>query len=175
MEMKGLLRKRYGIRRKNLYNSIYDLPIYNWFKMRSKNDFSYLIKNKKYHGKELHLETKIQLKDIYLDLLTEFFNEFGISKSFKDEVKIKGEIIDKNIEFTNTGDTFIMNDLDILNQKLLKKQADNIDKSMKLSDKLSNKIEIAKVERLLGKIIEIKKISVLSFYTQLISEQVALN
>ena len=60
-------------------------------KMRKHNDYSFLIKDKNFHGLPISDKFIIYLHNYYLQMLTEFFNEFGQTKAFKDEIKIKEE------------------------------------------------------------------------------------
>ena len=171
----NLLKKKSGIKRKSHYNSIYDLPIYNWYKMRKLNDLSFLFKDKSKHKSELTEEQQKYLTDVYLDMLTEFFDEFGQTKDFKKELKLKSEIIDLRLEYASTGDEFILNDLEMLESELLKKQADNIDKDLNIDEDEQMKIAIAYVGKLLGHPIDTREVSVLQFYTQLVLRENTLN
>ena len=142
--------------------------------MRKHNDYSYLIKDKDFHGTPISDKFTMSLHNTYLELLTEFFNEFGQTEASKDEIKIKEEILDLNLEFIRTGDTFILNDIAILEKKLLDKQASNIDKTLKVDTDLEDKQMIAKVSKSLPYPIDIRKISVLTFYTQLTIQETTL-
>jgi len=143
-------------------------------KMRKHNDYSYLIKDKNFHGLPISDKFIISLHNYYLQMLTEFFNEFGQTKQFKDEIKIKEELLSLRLAFINTGDTFILNDIAILEKKLLDKQASNIDKTLKVDTDLEDKQMIARVSKSLPYPIDIRKISVLTFYTQLTIQETTL-
>jgi len=162
-----LSRLKSGLKRKKHYNSLYKMPIYNWFKMRLKKDFSYLIKDSSKHDEPLSEEQSAYFESIYLDMLTEFIEEFGQSKSLKNELETKSKIIDLNLEFLETGDKFILNSIENLTFKMLKKQTDEVNKSLGIDEKKEMKKEIATVSKTLGKPIDIKAFPVIPFYTQL--------
>ncbi len=163
------LRKKSSFRRKNLYNSIYVLPLYNWDKMRANDDYSYLLRDPKRHKEELADSQKIQLHGLYLSLITEFFEEFGQSKSYIDELKIKSKLIDKRIDFVKTGDVFKLNDIEMIEDKLIKLRLKNIDQTAGVDQAKEMKRSIAKVGRDLGRTVDTKTITVVRFYTQLLS------
>lgn len=165
--LRELLKKRFGSKHKEHYKSIFDFPIYNWIKMRKHNDYSFLIKDKTFHGSEISHGFAQELNDSYLGMLTEFFEEFGQTKDFKDEIKLKSKIIDLNLNFIQSGDKFILNEIDILKKRLLEKQSKNIDKDLNVSEDMQEKQMISRVASSLPYSIDIRTLSVFKFYTQL--------
>ena len=158
---------KFGSKHKAHYKSIFEFPIYYWMKMRKYNDYSYLIKDKSFHGSEVSEKFAQELNDSYLGMLTEFFQEFGQTKDFKDEIKIKSQIIDLNLEFIYSGDKFILNEIDVLKERLLIKQSKNIDKDLSVSEDMQEKQMISRVASSLPYSIDIRTLSVFKFYTQL--------
>lgn len=102
-----------------------------------------------------------------MDLLTEFFVEFGVPRKFKNELKLKSQIIDLDIEFIETKDAYLLNSINALEAQLLKKQADNIDEVNGIDEDAEMKRQIARVGQLFGRPIDPRNITVLEFYTQL--------
>jgi len=159
---------------KTTYNSIHDIPIYFWFKLRSEEDLRYLFQNKKYHNKPLNENDAIYLKSLYFDLITEFFKEFGQQKKYKNELELMLKITKLNIKFLETGDRFLLNQIEIFNDRLEKMRLDNIDKSLNLKKEdieKENKKQIAIVSKALHTIIDVKRISVVQFYTILTNNE----
>lgn len=160
------MKKEYGIKFKSLYRSLYNLPLYNWMKMRKHNDFSYLIKDEKRHGIPLKPYAKIILHDLYLEILTEFFEEFGQSKSYSNEIKLIKKITLLNLEYAATDNKFLLNDIEVLNHKLEQIRIRNAEKDMGIdSDEEMRKL-IGLVSSSLGKPVDTKRIMTLQFYTQ---------
>ena len=173
--LRNLFKKKSLINSQTHYASIYDMPIYNWFKMRSESDYSYLFKSKLKHKTELTDEENKYFNDIYLNMLTEFFNEFGQKQSFKNENKLKLQIIELNLEYAISGDTFLLNSIAVLREKLKIKQSNNIDSNMGISEDMEMKRKVAKVSESLRTAIDPRTFTVVKFYTQLSICDISLN
>ncbi len=89
----------------NLYCSIDELPIYNWWKVNQTKDYSYLLKDKSIVCDEIILKNTWEL------LYREFLSTFGISESFKDYLELIRDIeilkLEKAIEQEEYLQTFI--------------------------------------------------------------------
>lgn len=84
------------------YTSIHNLPIYNWNKIHETGDLGYLfLKYKKSDFNGL-----IQLWEV---IYSEYIKEFGLSKDFKDILKLKVNIAKQKAEFIETGDRIKLN------------------------------------------------------------------
>ena len=158
------LKIRFGKKQNAIYKTLYKLPVYNWMKCRINKDFSYLYEDESLHGKPLEEEQVLNINDIYLGMITEFFNEFGQTKSFKNEIKLKSEIIDLNIEFIKTGDKFLLNAIKMLNIDLEKMSVKNVEEDLNVNYKK----ELAKLGESMGIFVNTKTVNVIDYYTQLI-------
>lgn len=143
------------------------MPLYNWIKMRKESDFSFLFKDSSKHRKELSVSEKIILNEYYLDIITEFFSEFGVSKKYINELKLMREITLLNIDYIQTNDAFLLNTIETLKFKLDQLKIDNVDKELSIDSDKQMKEQIAAVGSTLGKPVNIMTITVLQFYTQM--------
>lgn len=141
--------------------------MHNWIKMRKESDFSFLFKDREKHRKELSINEKIILNEYYLDIITEFFSEFGVNKKYVNELKLMREITLLNIEYIQTNDAFLLNTIETLKFKLDQLKMDNVDKELSIDSDKQMKEQIAAVGSTLGKPVDIMNITVLQFYTQM--------
>ena len=162
----NLLKNLFGTKQLNHFNTIHELPIYNWFNLRSEEDLTYLLKDSSKHGSKEEIDLN-ELKSVYLDMITEFFAEFGQTKELKSEVKLISKIVDSNILFITTGDRFLLNNIKVMEGRLQKLKLDNVDKSLNVDAKKELKKDIARVGTSIGKFVNVKTVTVLQFYTQL--------
>jgi hypothetical protein len=163
----NLLKKLFGTKQKNHFDSIHNLPVYNWFKCRDNQDLSYLLKDESKHGSTEGVDFE-ELHSVYLDIITEFFTEFGQTTGLKKEVKLISKIVDSNILFIKTGDRFLLNNIYVMEERLRVMKLDAIDKSLKIDTKKESKKDIATVGSSIGGFVDTKKVVVSQFYTQLI-------
>ena len=88
--------------------------------------------------------------------------------------KILKVIIDLNLEFIYSGDKFILNEIDVLKERLLIKQSKNIDKDLSVSEDMQEKQMISRVASSLPYSIDIRTLSVFKFYTQLTFQDIKI-
>ena len=135
------------------FESIDEMPVYNWHKMIDKPDFRLMVKDKR--GK--YDEAKAREK--YAKIQEEFIDYFGISETYEKSLNLKKSIVSLNIEIALTGNKFLRNfvkEAEIeLNQ--LSGNADKV-------DPIETKIHL---EKYLGFRLNEKEISVKEYYTYL--------
>jgi hypothetical protein len=162
----NLLKKQSLKSQKKRYNTLHDLPVFNWFKCRSNESFSFLLKDKSFYDLDNEALFKkfpgVDFEGLFLELLTEFFKEFGQTKEHKNELKLKMELHGLNIQYLKTGDRFIINHIETVNLKLNELQADNIDEE----NNIDIKKEIALIGKSMGAFIDTKKVTTYQYYTQ---------
>ena len=87
-----------------IYNSIEEMPVYNWFKCIDLKDYSYCAIDKN----DIDLE---KCKEAFSNLYNEFLDTFGINESLKQVIELQNEItilkIDKVLTENNSLQTFI--------------------------------------------------------------------
>lgn len=162
----NLLKRLFGRKQKNHFDSIHNLPIYNWFKCRDENDLSYLLKDEPRHGTKEDVDFE-ELYSVYMDMITEFFKEFGQAKSKKNEIDLISKIVDANLMFVKSGDRFLLNNINVMNERLRKIQLDNMDNALKVDSRAETKKDIAKVGSSINGFVNTKSVVVVQFYTQL--------
>lgn len=85
--------------KKDCFNSIEDLPIWNWWKISEEGDLKYLF---------IKGEGKVtgEVYELWMDIQQEYFDNYGISEGLKETLKLKLEWIKEKAKFISTGDTF---------------------------------------------------------------------
>jgi len=87
-----------------LYNSIEEMPVYNWFKCIDLKDYSYCAIDK------INVDLE-KCKEAFSNLYNEFLDTFGINESLKQVIELQNEItilkIDKVLTENNSLQTFI--------------------------------------------------------------------
>jgi hypothetical protein len=132
------------------------LPVHNWFLVREKQDFGYLLKR----YKKLNIFQQIKLKDLYLSILQEFVDTFGQNKTHEKELDLKMKLIDARLLFVMTADRFLLNEIEILERQILELKSNDID------IKFDIKKEVALISKTSGFLINLQKTSVYQYYTQ---------
>jgi hypothetical protein len=90
------------------FNSIEELPIWNWWKISETGNLIYLHKDNNYEKEDYNLV------ELWNELQDEYLNEFGITEEFRQVLSLKKKWINRKSEFLITGDRFILNDIDII-------------------------------------------------------------
>jgi hypothetical protein len=134
-----------------LYNSIEEMPVYNWFKCIDLKDYSYCAIDKN----AIDLE---KCKECFSNLYNEFLDTFGINESLKQVIELQNEItilkIDKVLTENNSLQTFI---------ELKQIELDELI-NVKTEKTKTYKVEI---EKFLGFRINEKEVSVKEYYEYL--------
>lgn len=139
-----------------IYESIEDLPIWNWNKIHEKSDFTYLRVNR-INGKVLkeHYHT---LKKAWDKVYDEYINQFGFSEELLNQHQKIKEIALYKAQKIETGDQSLNTMIEIAEKELVgMRSAQN-----KGGDFWQSK---ATIEELLGFQIDAKKTSVVEFYS----------
>jgi hypothetical protein len=134
-----------------MYESIDEMPIYNWFKCVELKDYSYCAKDKNKSDLEA---CQIRFSELY----AEYIDTFGISQQLNDILSLQNEILVLKIDLTLTKDNGIKTFIEL--------------KELELADKLNikqSKTNTAKVaiEKYLGFRINEKEVTVKEYYDYL--------
>ena len=98
--------------KKEYFNSIEELPIWNWWKIAETGNLIYLHKDSDYK------ENDYSIVKIWDALQDEYLNEFGITEDFREMLSLKKKWIIKKSEYLLTGDRFILNDIDRIESEI---------------------------------------------------------
>lgn len=78
------------------YNSIDDIPVYNWFKCIEKSEFQYVLKEPG--------ELTDQCKEAFDILYCEFIDRYGINENLAEIIRLQNKILINKIDLALTGD-----------------------------------------------------------------------
>jgi len=137
--------------KKDYFNSIDELPIWNWWRIAESGNLIYLHKGnydkEDYTYKAYLLWNKLQ---------NEYLDEFGITEEFRQILELKKKWISKKTEFLLTGERFKLTEIDMIEAEI----------SETSSTKTANKKEdsIIILERKLGFPLDDKILSVKKYY-----------
>lgn len=143
---------RLRITLRKAYQTIDDLPIYNWLKIAETNNFKWLVIRGKY--------TKEELEWIYELLMEEFIKTFGVSKQFKKLFNQKKKIAQLEAKYAITRKEHLKFKLKIEKEKLKDLDPVKVEK-----ENFFNVIK--EVEKHTKRTLDEKSISVRKFYTYL--------
>jgi len=90
------------------YETIDELPIWNWWQIADTGNLIYLKVEDDYKGEEYE---PIQL---WFDLQNEYLEEFGMTDQFRQILTLKKKWIQKKTEFLLTDDRFKLTEIDII-------------------------------------------------------------
>jgi len=132
-----------------LYTSIDDLPVFNFWELCGKN-YKYLVKSGKYSGEEL--------KEDWYKIYNEFIDLFGLSSQFRmiadTQLRIQRLKIKRIVEEKRSLDSAIR-----VEERQLQEQM------FKTVDQLSNEKQIIHLEKYFNTSIDPKKCPTKKFYT----------
>lgn len=133
------------------FNSIEELPIWNWWKIAETGNLIYLHILEDYEGKEDY-----NLVSLWNKLQNEYLEEFGITEEFRKILSLKKKWINKKVEYLTTGERFKLTEIDIIESDI----AETMDSKVAV-DKDDT---IITLERKLGRELDPKQISVKKYY-----------
>lgn len=147
----------------SVYNSIEDLPMWNWNKIHETKNLNYLLKKKDY--KNLPNIFKKTLVDNWLDLNQQVFDEFGMSDKYEQYIRLTKLQIQLRCEKVIQEDRFLINEVNVL----------QVDIDALFSDKENQSFDQVMVglEKYLGFRLDSKKITVRKYndYLKFINSQ----
>lgn len=136
------------------YESIEELPIFNWWNLQSTLDFSYLLKTKK----KINLIQKIILSRQRKKLYADYIDRFGFGDKYMEMIEKKQRIaimrIERALENDKSKETFI----EIEEEELLNMVIEAQGESLNLYE------SSAIIGRVLGFRIDVKECTVVEFF-----------
>lgn len=134
------------------YESIEDMPIYNWFKVNNGDMRFMLVKlSTKYDG--------VKAREYFDKIYSEYIDVFGISESYLKVIELKKQISVLNIEMAITGDRILKNFI-----KMAQIELNQI--NSKTNKTNTNEVKVH-LEKYLGFRLNEKETSVKEYYTYL--------
>jgi len=88
--------------RDDIWLTIEEMPIHNWIKTCETGDLKFLFKKEK--GRVTPTIGKH-----WLELQQQYIDEFGLDENFKEELRIKKELVNLNCDFVIKRDRFLLN------------------------------------------------------------------
>ena len=131
--------------KKDYYNSIETLPIWNWHKISETGNLIYLHRLEDYDGKKDY-----SLINLWNKLQNEYLDEFGITRDFEAVLTLKKRWINVKSNFLLTGDRFLLNEIDEIEIDIkdtidTKIAVDKDDTVIMLEQKLSRELDPMKI------------------------------
>ena len=132
------------------FNSIDELPIWNWWKIAETGNLIYL------HRENDYTKEDYSLVSLWNELQNEYLDVFGITDDFERLLRLKKKWIIKKADYLLTGERFKLTELDIIESDI----------NEAINDKITIDKEdtIIMLERKLGRELDPKKISVKKYY-----------
>lgn len=141
-----------------IYESIEDLPLWNWNKVQERSDYTYLRMNR--INSNATPEEQQELKKVWEKLFAEFIDCFKFSAEFKDQVMKEEEIAILINQKIQTGDKSINYFIELAKREL---------EAMKPKESSVTSFWQTKsaIQRLVGYRIDAKNTTVMEFYSEI--------
>lgn len=131
------------------YQSIDEMPVYNWFKINETNDTRWMLLDK-------NKEPDNKATEAFQKVLDEYIDTFGISENYLRRLELKKELICHMTDLEITKDRFIENFIDQINTEL-----SQLDKKEETRNTNSGKVHL---EKYMGFRINTKETTVKEYY-----------
>ena len=136
--------------KKDYFNSIDELPIWNWWKIAETGNLIYLHKDSDYKGEDYKpIEIWNKLQDEYLET-------FGITEDFRKILSLKKKWVEKKADYLITGKRLLLNEIGFI-------EAD-IKESMDSKITVDKEDTVIMLETKLNRELNPKEISVKKYY-----------
>jgi hypothetical protein len=120
--LKNLLKKSTS---KTYYDNIRDCNIWAWDKFKEHKNYAFLNPdNNRKTVKNIEEDYSEEGNKAFMSILSDYFQEFGVSDDYKNIVNLEVKLIKKNLEYCISGDRNILNEvnyyknkIDLLNEK----------------------------------------------------------
>jgi len=104
-----------------VYDSIFNLPQWNWEQIHKTNNLSYLKVLTTY--RKVEVDTSNELQELWEEIYEEYIEEFGFSNSYNDLINSKIYIAGLKHEYIKTSNRVLLNVIRIAENKLSKEGA----------------------------------------------------
>ena len=136
------------------FDSIDNLPMYNWKQIHDTNELKWLFVDK------VKCENTQELETIWAAIYDEYLREFGLSNEYKDILKAKRKIAELQADYIVKEDRILLNYINI-EQNALESMYDTTKKGSSFRDSLVH------LEKMQGIKINTKEITVADYYNYL--------
>lgn len=139
-----------------VYDSIDELPIYNWIKCHEAGSTIYVYRLESYANRYETTESKTAFEKIY----RQFFVKYGLTSEFKEYLEAKKKVLLKKLDAYLTDNKSLLTFVKIEEAEIKQKYESNI-------KEVDYWNMVASLEEALGFQIDVHKMSVESFYNHL--------
>lgn len=132
--------------KKDYFNSIENLPIWNWWKIAETGNLIYLQKREDYNKQDYSFKAF----ELWNKIQNEYLEEFGITDEFREVLALKKRWIQKKADFILTGERFKLTEIDIIEAQIeetknTKIEVDKDDTLIVLEQKLGRELDPKKI------------------------------
>ena len=135
LSLKNLLKKPTS---KTYYADINECNVWAWFKFKEKKNYAYLNPaNKNKSDKNIEKDYSNEGDLAFMNLLSEYFQTFGVSEEYKKKIELEIKLIKKNCEYCISGDRNVLNEINYIKNKIKAindKQLGEVDPKRDLKD-----------------------------------------
>lgn len=136
------------------YNSIDNLPMYNWQKIHDSGEYKWLFKSK------VEIENTEELALSWANIYDEYLSEFGISKNFEEILSKKKQIALLKADYITKNDRVLLNFINV-EENALKSLYESTEKGSTFRESLVH------LEKMQGIKINTREITVADYYNYL--------
>ena len=151
--VKSLFKKQEVKSQDKHFNSIDNLPQWNWNKVHSTGNLNYLLELDNYRKVEDDFD--LNLEGVWDEIYNEYISEFGFPEDYIDILNKKKEICRLKNEFIQTDNRLLINFINIAESEL--ETSLNKEEGMKFESVVVN------LEKYLGRKVDVKKITVYEY------------
>ena len=147
-----------NLEKKSVFDSIEDLPLWNWIKIHETQNLTYIYQLDSYRNlpKILPQKELINLEEIWLELNQQIFDGFGMSENYERYLNLVRREIETRSDMIINEDRFLQNEINII-------QAD-ISLLFNSKEKQTFDSVVVDLEKYMGFRLDPKKISVKNYY-----------
>lgn len=140
-----------------MYQDIYTMPIYNWFKVMSENNLGFLnIESTSMAPENVENKPTQEYVDRWFKLADQHANEFGRDESTTDMLEKKRDLLILHAEYLSTGNKFKLTQIEIKELDL---------ERFETGGKFDSNKEVGILSKHLGSMIDIRKTTVHQYYS----------
>jgi hypothetical protein len=161
--MLGLLTKKSKKKSLKTYYApdIRSVPVYCWHKVKEYNNYAFLKpENLNKRVKDIEIDHSLEGEKAFLDLTTDYFQEYGLSDDYKKEINLRMKLIKLNCDYSVSGDRNLLNSISFYKGELDKLKSKNVTEE-------NNKKEMAYVASKLSRSFNDKEMSIFEYYNLL--------
>jgi hypothetical protein len=145
------------------YETLEELPLWNWIKIYQEKDFTYILKDVDYRIFVIDTEIIKLIEPIWKNIYDEYLNDFGFTKKYKRVLELERKISLLKCKMWIDDNKFIQNEIRIKEKQLLKEKNNNsIDENGNDFTK-----QVVLIEKWLNSSLDIYNLSTRKYFTYL--------